>query len=149
MKQALYVVLIVSCIPIIAASAYGDESVEELRSPKLTLLMQKVKSEDDQAVESFWREISEQTAPMVEAIPGDTEHVLLTFLWRGNDQTRNVVLFSVLTTRPTINFSAEQLTESLLSRLPGTDIWYRTFIIRHDARLSYRLSVSVGSDQYK
>ena len=39
-----------------------------------------------------------------------------------------------------MDFTAEHLAESHLSQLGGTDVWYRSFRIRNDARLSYYLS---------
>lgn len=125
---------IISTIPAVVISEEG------LESPLLKALQREVQARNPDAQESFWRVIAKQGAPLVESITDDEEHLLLSFLWRGDEQTKNVVLFSVLTIRADMGFTAEQLDQSLLSRLPRTDVWYRTFTIRHDARLTYYLS---------
>lgn len=140
MKYALYFFLLAASVATFFDDAPAASSVKDLESPRLSSLLIEVREGTNQMLDDFWHEISKQHTPLVESIPGDPEHVLLTFLWRGDEQTRNVVLFSVLTTRPTTNFSAEQLARSQLTRLPDTDVWYRTFTMRHDVRLSYYLS---------
>ena len=140
MKSALYHLLLAVSVATFSVDASAASSTVELESPRLTALLKDVRAIKNQVLENFWRDISKQGTPLVESIPGEPDHVLLTFLWRGDEQTKNVVLFSVLTTRANMGFSTEQLARSQLTRLPRTDVWYRTFTIRHDVRLSYYFS---------
>jgi enterochelin esterase family protein len=59
---------------------------------------------------------------------------LVTFLWRGDATTLNVVI------------RAEALpgapAEHRFEHLPGTDVWYRTYQFREDARFMYMLSIN-------
>ena len=113
---------------------------EYLESQRLKNLQDNLKAGDSGALDSFWRTITEQGTPMVEPDPGDENQKVLTFLWRGNEETNNVILFSALTTRANMGFTAKHLAKSHLAQLAGTDVWYKSFRIRHDARLSYYLS---------
>lgn len=81
------------CVP---TPAYAQQSSKQLaiRSPRLGALEKQLKSGSVAALDNFWRELKQQGTPLVEPIPGDDRHVLVTFLWRGGDETRNVVLFS-------------------------------------------------------
>lgn len=140
MRPVFYRLLLAAVVAILSDQAAAANPAETLESARLTALLGEVDAGNNKAIHNFWREISEQGTPLVEVIPGDRQHVLLTFLWRGDEQTKNVVLFSVLTARANMDFSAEHLARSQLTQLPQTDIWYRTFRIRHDARLSYYFS---------
>jgi enterochelin esterase-like enzyme len=66
--------------------------------------------------------------PLVEPAPADDRYSLVTFLWRGNRDTRGVfVLGSIARDAP-------------MARLEGTDVWYRSYLVRKDARFTYRLA---------
>ena len=129
---------------ILAAALSGQlasaDPLDEPESPRLTALLEEVDAGNDQAIIDFWLEMSEHGTPLVEAVPGDREHFMLTFLWRGDEQTKNVVLFSVLTARANMDFSAKQAERSQLKHLRQTNIWYRTFRVNNDTRLTYYLS---------
>jgi len=51
-------------------------------------------------LEQFWREVSTQGTPLIEAAPADTTHALVTFLWRGSPDTRNAAVFATITSHP-------------------------------------------------
>lgn len=80
-----------------------------------------------------------QGTPLIEPIHTDTDHYLVTFLWRAQSHVRNVLLVSGLSN---LSYSRTILPENLLSRLPGTDVWYRTYRVRSDARFTYRFSIN-------
>lgn len=116
---------------------FGQEVPGSPLSPRLIELGEQLKTGNGNKLESFWQEGREQGTPMVEPIPGDTNHVLVTFLWRGGKDTSNVVLVSALTA----NFNRDrQLTQDQLARLLGTDVWWKTYRVRKDARFTYYLS---------
>ena len=55
----------------------------------------------------------------------------MTFIWRGNPGTHNVGLLAPLSHSPgMLNFP--------LTRLPNTDVWYKTWKLRDDLRFTYR-----------
>jgi enterochelin esterase-like enzyme len=70
--------------------------------------------------------------PLVETIPGDTNHVLLTFLYRGGPTTSRVNLDAQL-----VRTRDEVLN---LTRIAHSNVWYKTFWIRNDMRFGYALN---------
>ncbi|MFT4011920.1 MAG: enterochelin esterase [Paracoccus sp. (in: a-proteobacteria)] len=77
---------------------------------------------------TFWREIEAQGTPLVEN--AGNGQAIVTFLWRGAD--RNVRLFG-----------APSNDHEWLERLPGTDIWFKSFQMPDGLRLSYKLAPDV------
>ena len=100
-------------------------------SPAITTLRKQVESGNPGAVQSFWASVSGTGTPVVEPIPGKKDWSLVTFLWRGNDRTRNVVIFDGVA-----GFDAKDQ----MTHLAGTDVWYKTYRVRNDARFAYNLS---------
>ena len=80
--------------------------------------------------EAFWQERERQGTPLVE--PLSERESLVTFLWRGSPQTRNVRLFG--------SPSGEH---DPLQRLGVSDVWWVSFRMPSSARLSYRLAPDV------
>jgi len=98
-------------------------------SPRIAALQHEIVVEGSSAIERFWTEIGRVGAPLIE--PLDHRRRLVTFVWRGAD-VRNVLLVSGLTG---FDFGA-----NLLTRLPGSDVWYRTIEAPSDVRTTYRLA---------
>jgi len=131
---------LITALTFLSGAPVLAEAMDVLVSQRLNDLQHETETGNRGAVESFWRVIAEQGTPMVEPIEGNEDHVLMTFLWRGSENTVNVILFSPLTARANMDFTAKHLANSHLNQLAGTDVWYRSFRIRNDARLSYYLS---------
>ena len=87
---------------------------EGLLSPRLTALRDRIKSGDREALDNFWKEISERGAPIVEEVPGNDRDVLVTIVWQAREETRNFFVFRVGdVNKPMV-------------RLLDTDLWYKT-----------------------
>ena len=82
-------------------------------------------------MQAFWAFVSRTGTPLVEAIPGERDFSLVTFLWRGDDHTRNVVICDGVA-----GFDAKDQ----MIYLRGTDVWRKTYRVRNDARFAYKLS---------
>ncbi|HEX6902504.1 MAG TPA: alpha/beta hydrolase-fold protein [Thermoanaerobaculia bacterium] len=108
----------------------------DLESPRLARLAESHRSGDAAALADFWREIAGK-APLVESIAGDPEHVLVTFLWRGDSTTERAVLGGGV---------PDGCGEKPLQLLPGTDLWYRTERVPSKARFSYRFRLNAPAD---
>lgn len=107
-----------------------------LLSPRLSALRQRLHAGDTAALATFWRAVIEEGTPLIEPIPGDDYRRLLTFLWReepGQD-LRNVVVGTVA------NLAGPGLENNLMARLPGTDLWCKTYRVPSDLRLQYTLA---------
>jgi len=101
-------------------------------SPRLAALQQSLLDGDSKAPAVFWSEVITTGAPLVEEVQG-TEEVLVTFLMRSEAPIDNAVVFaSVLPD----NDAAKQR----LTRLQGTDVWFRTYRLHRDVPILYELS---------
>lgn len=112
-------------------SAFFQDSIS---SPRLSVLKKEIEGGNRAALETFWQEVAKRGTPLVETIASDDRNVLVTFLWRAKDETRNVVVAGGIAGYDFIN--------NQMSRLLDTDLWYRTYKTRNDARFSYNLSVN-------
>jgi enterochelin esterase-like enzyme len=92
---------------------------------------------DQHSVTRFWTTVHERGTPLVEPIISDPNHYLVTFLWQGRKPLRNVLLISGLSNS---SYSSDTLRGNMLIRVPKTDVWYRTYRVRSDARFTYSFS---------
>jgi enterochelin esterase family protein len=100
-------------------------------SPAVAALRQRLTAGGTNAEKDFWKAIEKRGAPIVEAAPGIDRSSLVTFVWRGDGQTRSVVIFDGVA-----GFDAKDR----MARLNGSDVWYKTYRVRDDARFAYSLS---------
>lgn len=105
----------------------------KLTSPRLTILRQAIEDGDTMALHTFWREMSEQGTPLIEPIAGDDQHSLVTFIWRADADDQGVGVVSALPGRDSVEEMA---------RLPGTDVWSKTYRVRNDTRESYQFALA-------
>jgi hypothetical protein len=96
-------------------------------SPSIVTLRHKLESGGAAAVKNFWDAVHKSGAPLIEAAPGATGFSLVTFLWHGDSQTRNVVIFDGVA-----GFDAKDQ----MLHLDGSDVWYKTYRVRNDARFA-------------
>lgn len=114
---------------ILQACAAPEPATEpEVRSPRLAALRESLRRGDGDALRAFWKEIETQGAPLVEPIPGDGRNVLVTFLYHGGWRTKDIVILG----------SVAHATA--MSRLPGSDVWFRSVPIPREARFTYRIA---------
>ena len=111
-------------------------STNTLTSPRLRDLVKQLDAGNSLALEQFWQNIALHSAPLIELLEGDDGHMLVTFLWRAQEETRNVVVISFLTGA----LNSWRYHKNQLSHLPGTDLWYRSYRGPSDTRTTYQLS---------
>lgn len=99
---------------------------EQLQSPRLRALQQRLEEGGDS--EAFWGEMAERGTPLVE--PLDEANARVTFLWRG--ARHNVRLFG-----------GPGYDHAHLARLGDSDVWFVTFRLPRETRLSYQLAPDV------
>lgn len=99
--------------------------VEGIPSTQLSALKRQVDAGDTGAVYEFWRHVEKSGTPILEAVPEDDQFDLVTFIWHGDAQTRNVVIFDGVA-----GFDAKDR----VVVLPGTNVWFKTYRVRRDAR---------------
>src|SRR5436853_460210 len=108
------------------------QTVDDLPlSPRLAALRDRIKSGDREALDNFWKEISERGAPIVEEVPGNDRDVLVTIVWQSREETRNVFVFRL----GDVN--------KPMARLLDTDLWYKTFQLQKGARFIYQFATNL------
>ena len=103
-------------------------------SPQLLRLDAAVKSTGRDAARAFWARMERQGTPLIEKCRGSRHNFWVTFLWRGERGLRTVGLRSLL--------AGNVAAESELTRLPTTDVWFRTYLARDDFRDRYQFAVN-------
>jgi enterochelin esterase-like enzyme len=112
-----------------------DQSPEPVvDSPRLLALQRNLQAGKRDAAEQFWSEVKGK-APLVEPVAGKAQDCWVTYLWRGDASTQRVDLIG----------GVPQGAPKQLSRLPDTDLWYRTEWTPRDARFAYGFVVNPGS----
>ena len=122
-------------LPVLASRLSDPESArtldDELVSPRLLALRDRITSGDRTALDNFWKEISEQGAPIIEPVAGSDGDLLVTMVWRAREETKNVFVFRL----GDVNKS--------MSRLLDTDLWYKTFRLQKGARFIYQFATNL------
>ena len=95
------------------------------RSPRLLALREHLANGGDTA--AFWTQVAGEGTPLVETVDG---MYLATFLWRG--ARRNVRLFAA---------PSGDIEE--LQRLGDSDVWFASYEVPADTRMSYKLAPDV------
>src|ERR1051325_3280611 len=104
---------------------------DQLSCPRLLALRDRLTSGDPTALDKFWKEISDQGAPIIEPAAGSDHDMLVTMLWRGREQTKNVFVFRLGdVSKP-------------MTRLLDTDLWYKTFRLQKGARFIYQFAANL------
>jgi enterochelin esterase family protein len=127
--------LAASVIAVAVTVPHEPQDPPAASSPAIAALRDAVSRAAPGAEAAFWARVQRDGTPLVEPIPGDSTHVLFTFLWHGDSATHNVALVNTA-------IASDEPAKALLERLPGTDVWYRSYPARADARFVYELSVN-------
>lgn len=101
---------------------------QEIVSPLLKATRNDIVSGKQAALDHFWQQIDQAGTPLVE--PADDGQSLITFLWRGKVANVRVL-------------GSPYDGHAHLSRLPGSDIWYKSYTVPDDTRFSYRIAPDV------
>lgn len=114
----------------------GVYNMVNLLSPKIENLYNKLSS-GTLVLEKFWNEIQKEGTPLIEEVQGE-EKVILTFLYRGNEEVNNVLIYGGV---PGYRYS-----ENIMERLPNTDILVKSYIVRNDVKFKYNFSLNYEFD---
>jgi enterochelin esterase-like enzyme len=125
-----FLLLLISVTPAFAQeqtySAVGADA-----SPRMAALRKEIETGNPLAVARFWQQVTQSGAPLIETISHDKSDSLVTFLWPGTSETRNVVIFDGVA-----GFDAKDR----MIQLDDTGVWFKTYKVRNDARFAYNLS---------
>ncbi len=105
----------------------------EIRSPRLRIAAELAEKGNLVELEKLLDEVLINGGPLMEPT-FDENKTLVTFLWKGSSDTRNVlVLFFTAPTEGTFD-------DVMLKRLPGTNVWYRSYELPSQLRTTYLFS---------
>jgi enterochelin esterase family protein len=111
---------------------YPYRAAAATASPRISKLRKDLEIGNRSAVQQFWDETAKSGTPLVESIPGDGQHSLVTFLWRADAGTHNVAVVG--------GINGAEPARNQMVQLTGSDLWYITYEVRNDARFAYALS---------
>jgi enterochelin esterase-like enzyme len=115
-----------------AQNEYAYREADSSASPRIAKLRKEVESGNQSALAQFWTEMRTNGTPLVEQLPRDEKHALVTFIWEGSPETKNVAIIN--------GINGAEPAKNQMSHLRATDVWYRTYDIRSDARFTYAFS---------
>jgi enterochelin esterase family protein len=101
-------------------------------SPRLAALQQALLQGSESALDAFWLELSQRGAPIIESIPGDDDHSLVTFVWRGGAESEGVAVVN--------SFSGRDASDAM-ARLLDADLWFKSFVLPNSLRESYQFAI--------
>ena len=104
------------------------------KSGKIIELENAVAGGNSDAVRNFWAFVEANGTPLIEPIDGDQTNSLVTFVWRGNGETRNVLVQT-----PYFQWN---MGRRRMQQVGDTNVWYKTEKIASDTRFCYRFSVN-------
>ncbi len=107
-------------------------TLEHDASARIASLHHEIEAGNQEALDAFWHEVTQQGTPLVEPIEDDTQHMLVTFLWRADADLNNVTVIGGVAG---YDFAGNQML-----RLLDTDLWFRSYRARSDTRTTYWLS---------
>src|SRR3712207_3576869 len=107
-------------------------NAEPLISPRISALQYALLFGDESALDQFWEAAAAEGTPLIELIPDDTRHVLVTFLWRAREPIATVGVDGEV-------FGAE-IAPNQMARLLDTELWHKTYRFPRDLRATYMLA---------
>jgi enterochelin esterase-like enzyme len=124
----------------VASSGWPIRAIEI--GPRIAALKLRLETGDRRALDEFWQEAARAGMPLIEPAKDSAHNVITTFVWRGDASTRIVGLLAPLLKRP-------GLPDLPLGRLLDTDLWFGSWEMRDDLRLTYRFLPNVKpGDKY-
>lgn len=95
-----------------------------------------IRNED--TLRAFWNKIEDLGTPVIESLKDSDDSCLLTYIYKGDENTRNVVVM-----HPTC---WKDYKDNMLINIKDTNVWYKSYIIRNDVRGRYDFSVNDALD---
>jgi enterochelin esterase-like enzyme len=102
-------------------------------SPRISELRKQAAS-GNADINVFWKQVTAEGTPLVEPVEGDPQHQLVTFLWRGTSETRNVF------PNGSFKIGGRYPLDYVFHQILLTDVWYLTVRLPTGARFTYGLS---------
>lgn len=106
----------------------------KMMSEKIERLLEDIQSKNlEELLSRFWQEVRKEGTPLIEPIDGSS-HYLVTFIWKATGEHRNVVV----TNYGLVSYDPQN---NQMEHIPGTDVWYRSFVMPKGLRTAYNISI--------
>lgn len=106
---------------------------EPYESSRIKQLKADLSTDKPDTIARFWEEARAKSTPLLEPFEGDNRYVLATFLWQGNETTRNVFV-------QLFPYSLAWPDDYRMVRLGQTNVWYKSIKMHRQTRCVYRLA---------
>ena len=122
---------VVALVGLVGGNCLAQTPECAAKSKRLSALEADLKgNRNSVALGGFWKDVENKGTPIVEQVPNDQAHVLVTFVWRGSSGAKQVFIF------PQIE-STSATDKMKMSRLLDTNVWYKTYCLPEDSRFTY------------
>ncbi|MBL4936846.1 hypothetical protein JK636_13880 [Clostridium sp. YIM B02515] len=112
--------------------------VLQYTSPTINTLAEQVSAGNTNSIDLFWQDAQRCGTPLIEEIEGDNGNVLITFLYKGDSNIKNILIYGA--------FPGFRYAENIMDSLLDTNIWYKTYIVRNNVKFKYNLSLNYEFD---
>ena len=131
-KDGPYTLTLTRVIPLTNRTDIVPDA-EKYESPRIKALRTALDLHQQGAAANFWEEVKSKRSPLIEPLQGDQKNMLVTFLYRGSENTKHVLLSWV----PYSYLWPDEY--SRMIRLADTDVWYKTLVVDSRERFLYEL----------
>ena len=111
------------------------EKKKTLTSITISNLTKELANGNESILNNFWSKIEKSGTPLIEPIKGDESHKLVTFIIRGNNDTKNAVVVCSLVNQDDV------ISNNICERIENTDIFYKSFVVLNGTRIVYTISI--------
>ncbi|HCO74463.1 MAG TPA: hypothetical protein DIT16_06370 [Clostridium sp.] len=107
-----------------------------IKSKAITELEKRVKQNGYKAVEEFIHDLQHKGSPIIEHIENDDKNSLVTFIYEGNKECKNVLFI------PDIGLDRfkDNYRDFQMEKIMETDLWFITYEVRNNLRFIYYFS---------
>lgn len=109
--------------------------VTSIESEVVNLFREKLVNNETEVLKKFWQEIEQKGTPIFEEIEGDNENIICTFIFKGNEQTKNV-----LVNLPP--FSRVSTKDFQMLNIKNTNVWFASIKLPQESRFAYSLIIN-------
>ncbi|KAB8143111.1 enterochelin esterase [Chloroflexia bacterium SDU3-3] len=111
-------------------------------SQRIAALAHALAQGDADALAEFWREAEAHGTPLVEPAPDGSGDCIATFLWRDGAAGAEGALVLLHTVTDS---ARDDLRQSMMERIPGSDVWHRSFRLGAAFHATYQLLPLAGA----
>ena len=106
-----------------------NDNLPVVLSPRIEHRFEEFQKTGHMALSEFWAEMEEEGTPIMEAASSGDSYV--TFVWREGGTAQHVAVIQ--------DWGCDGIREHHMSRLPGSDVWYRLALVITHSTLSAEL----------